>query len=124
MERILLLGKIGRHVWRAEQAPCEVVIPRMIRTLNPIDEVSLRLRANSGATVAAHVEERVNRPRLVAGDDDAFRGKRAGEVIAGIRNLVGAAGTNPPVEIETVEFLLIELGIGVKAARQRCVHRT
>src|SRR5437660_7365742 len=95
----------------------------MIRALNTIDEVPLRVAADARAAVAAHVEQRVNTARLVARDDDALGRERTCEVVAGVRNLVGAARANPAIEIETLELQPIELGIRVEAARQRRMHR-
>ena len=48
----------------------------------------------------------------------------AGEVVAGVRNLIGAAGADPAVEIEALELGAIEVRVGVEAARQGGVHRS
>jgi len=48
----------------------------------------------------AHVEERVQRSRSIARDDEAFVAERSREVIAGARNLIGAAGADPAREKE------------------------
>ena len=48
------------------------------------------LLAQTGAAMAADVEQRMNRARPVARDDDAFVAERAGEVIARARDLIGA----------------------------------
>ena len=60
--------------------------------------------------------------RRVARDDDALVAERAGEVVAGVRNLIGAAGADPAVEVEALELGAIEVRVGVEAPRQRGVH--
>ena len=61
MERIVVLAELRRHVRRGEQPSIEVVRPRVVRTLNAIDEVTVGLLAQSRAAVTAHVEQRVDR---------------------------------------------------------------
>src|SRR5262245_1627319 len=72
--------------------------------------------------VAADVEQRMNVARLAAHDDDAFVGNAAREVIAGIRNLIGAARANPPVHIKALELATVEIGVRKKMSRQRQMH--
>src|SRR5438093_9848206 len=72
--------------------------------------------------MAAHVEERVNRARSIARDDDAVVGERAREVVAGVRDLIDASGANPPVEIKALELAAVEIGIRVESARKRRMH--
>ena len=64
-QRILGLVEVRNvlHVRRADQPPIEIVRPRVIRTLNALDEAAFGLLAEARAAVAAHVEQRVNRAR-------------------------------------------------------------
>ena len=62
-------------------------------------------------------------PEIREGDDlAALVAERAREVVAGVRNLIGAAGADPAVEIEALQLRAVELGVGVEAARQCGVH--
>ena len=70
----------------------------------------------------AHVEERVKASRSTARDDQAFVAERSSEVIAGARNLIGAAGANPAGEKKAIDLGAIEARVGVKAAGQRGVQ--
>src|SRR5438876_12451948 len=72
--------------------------------------------------MAAHVEERVNRIRAIARDDDALAGERAREVVARVRNLIDASGANPAVEIKTFDLVTVEIGIRVESPRKRRMH--
>src|SRR5206468_3523994 len=114
--------KFRRHVRRAEKPAGEIVVPRVVRTLDAIRESTFGLEADPCAAMAAHVEQRVDRPRVVARDDEAFACELAGEEVARVRNLVGAAGADPALKVKTVEFRLVELGIGVETARKSRVH--
>ena len=80
------------------------------------------LLAQTGAAMAADVEQRMNRARPVARDDDAFVAERAGEVIARLRNVIGAAGADPALKVEALELGAIESRVGVKAPGKRRVH--
>jgi hypothetical protein len=94
----------------------------VVRALDAIDEVAFGLLAEPRAAMAADVEERVHGARPVARDDEAFVAERAGEVVAGARNLIGAAGADPAPEVETRELGAIEVRVGVEPAGQRGVH--
>src|SRR5207249_4571834 len=110
MQRIFFLSELRRHVRRAEQTAGEVVVPRVVRTLDAIDEVALRISTDSRAAMTADVEQRVNAAVLAARDDEAFGRNRTREVVARIRNLVGAPGADPAIEIEALKLHSIELG--------------
>src|SRR5262252_10012981 len=96
----------------------------MIWTLNPIDEVPAGLIADASAAMAAHVEERVDVSRSVANDDDALVADRTGEVVAGVRDLIGASRANPAIEVEAFELAAVEVRVGIESARQRRMHVT
>ena len=122
MQRIVVLRELGRHVRRREQLAVERVGPVVIRALDAIDEMTFGLIAQPRAAMAADVEQRVNLARRVARDDDALVAERAREVVAGVRNLIGAAGADPAVEIEALELGAIEVRVGVEAAGKGGVH--
>src|SRR5438094_3120675 len=113
VQRILVLPEIGRHVRRGKKPSAEIVRPRVIRTLNPIREMAVGLIADARAAMTADVEQRVHLSRSVAHDDDAFAGERAREVVARVRNLIGAPGADPAIEIETFELTAIEIRVGI-----------
>lgn len=60
MQRVFVLAEPRRHVRRREQAAPEIVRPRVIGTLDAIDEVTFGLFADPRPTMAAYVEQRVN----------------------------------------------------------------
>src|SRR5437867_11616106 len=74
--------------------------------------------------MAADVEQRVDPTTAIARDDDAFGAERAGERVARAGDLIGATRANPAREVKALEFLRVELRIGVKPARQRGVHQS
>jgi len=119
MQRVLVLAESRRHVRRREQTACEVVGPRVIRTLDPFDEVTLGLFAQPCAAMTADVEQRVDLARSVARHDDTVVAKRAREVVAGLRDLIGAAGADPAVEKKAPELGAVEIRIRVESARKR-----
>jgi len=122
VQRVLVLAEAGRHMRRRQQAALQIVGPVVIRALDAIDEVALGLLAEPRAAMAADVEERVHGARPVSRDDDAFVAERAREVVAGARNLIGAAGADPAPEVEARELGAIEVRVGVEPAGQRGVH--
>ena len=43
--------------------------------------------------------------------------RRTREVIAGVRNLIGASGADPAFDVEALQLRAVEIGIGVEAPR-------
>ena len=123
VQRVVVPAEIRRHVRRCEEASLETVRPVVIRALDAIGEMPLGLLAQPRAAMTADVEQRVNRARPVARDDDALVAERAREVVAGVRNLIGAPGADPAVEIEPLELGAIKVRIGVEAPGEGGVHR-
>src|SRR4029079_3410010 len=115
VEWIFFAGQI-LHVGSAHQTPVQSVAPAMVRTLDTARETSRRLGAHTSAAVSTDIIESPHRTGLVTGDDNAFSRKLSQKVVAGIRNMIGAANADPVAKIEKFELLGEQLGIGVVAS--------
>jgi len=122
MQRVIIFAEPGRHVRRGQQPASQIVCPRMVGTLDALDEMPVGLLAQARAAMTAHVEQRVNGARRVTCDDDALAADRTGEIFAGSRDLIGAPGADQAVEVEAVELPAKEVGVGIESARQSLVH--
>ena len=122
MKRVVVSRETRRHVRRGEQLSVETVGPVVVWALDAVDEMPLGLIAQPRAAMTADVEQRVDLTGPVARDDDTFVTERARQIVAGVRNLIVAAGADPAVEVEALELRAVEVRIGVEAARQCCVH--
>ena len=96
-ERDVVLAESRRavHVRRRDEAAVEAVGPGVIRALDALGEVALRLGAQPGAAMPAHVVEPAEPAAAVARDDDAFAGDLAQHVVAWRRQVLDACDTRP-----------------------------
>src|SRR5690606_3883300 len=104
-QRIVGARKAGLiHVRRPDEGSVQPVRPAVIRAQNPSVEVTLRVRTHARAAMAADVKECPDLAGLVACDNDALAAYVAEEVVAGAGDLLGAAPTDPAVEVELLHL--------------------
>src|SRR5215469_9947805 len=82
-------------------------------------ECALRHGTNARAAVPADVEKRANGARSIARDDDAFPREVPQEIVAWVRNAVGAAREDPGAEEKALHFGLEVFRRGVIAGWER-----
>src|SRR5258707_12393567 len=122
---IVFTAKIGfLHVWSADERTVQRIGPAVIGTLDASGKCALGGSAQARAAMAAHIIESADLAARIAGDDNALAGDVAQEVVAGPRNLTGAAGANPGLAIKALELFAENVRVGViapgKSRRAAC----
>jgi len=82
--------------------------------------VSAGLGGNGGGVVAANVVEGAEMAVGAADGENGFAGEVGGEVVAGVRDLVGAAYGLPVGAKDVAVFELLDGGIEVPGCRMVC----
>ena len=113
------------HVRRADQLAVQVEGPRVVRAderlargLRPADVVE-ELRP----AVAAHVVEGAELAGVVPHDEDRLPRDVADDVVAGVRDLLGAADAHPVAPPDLLALVLPDLGARVVGAAERGARR-
>ena len=116
LEELVLL-----HVRRADQLTVQVVGPRVIRTDERLADVAgpLEIVDELRSAVAADVVEAAQLAGLGPHHEDRLACDVANDVVAGVRDLLGPAGTDPVAPPDPLSLTLVHLPAGVVAAFER-----
>src|SRR5579862_2439105 len=121
IEWIVLAAETVMHMRSADEAPVESIGPPVVATLNSSGKMSLRVRAESGTAMPAHVEKRPQIIVAIPSNDHTLAGYLAQKIVSRRRDLIDAPGTNPGLAVEALEFIPEQIRVSVVArGKSRC----
>src|SRR3954453_5118263 len=125
IQRIILSAESAAfiHMRRAYKPAIKAISPPVISALDTARKLSSRIGHDPRASVPAYVVKSADGLVVVAVDDDALAGNLTQEIVAMIRNLIGAPGAYPRLAVEPLQFIAEDFGIGVIPRWQRCCER-
>src|SRR5437016_9999952 len=121
IKRIVSLTKTTYffHVRRPQQRAIQLVGPGVVSTLNAAVECACLFLAQQGATMPADIMKSSDATLIVTHNDDAGIGNAPEKIVARIRNLLRASGTQPHIEVDGLYLVLKMIRIRVVSLRKR-----